>query len=86
MNSTASIDFFTIFIYNNKMSKTILSVFILAVSIVAAVILFFVVRNAYPIFDSFYSLLYLGLIVFGLGVAIYISALMLEKSLKEIKN
>jgi len=82
----ASIDFFVNCVYNAGMSKTILSVFILAVSIIAAVILFGVVRNAYPDFGSFYSLLYIGLIVFGLGVAIFISGLLLEKSIRQIRD
>jgi len=63
--------------------KTILSVFILAVSIIAAVILYGVVRNAYPEFTSFWSLLYNGLIIFGTGVCIFISGLLLEQSIRE---
>ena len=67
--------------------KTILSVFILAISIVLSVILFGIVRDAYPDFTSFESLLYIGLIVFGLGVAVFISGLLLEQSIKEkVKN
>jgi len=80
------IDFFANFMYNGDM-KTILSVFILAVSIIVSVILFAVVRDAHPEFTSFWSLLFIGLIMFGLGVAIFISGLLLEQSIKEkIKN
>ena len=67
------------------MNKTILSVFILAIAIVATVILYGVVRDAHPEFGSFHSLLYLGLIAFGFGVAIFISGLLLEKGIRETK-
>jgi hypothetical protein len=63
--------------------KTILSVFILALSIVLAIILFIVVREAHPQFTSFWSLLYNGLILFGLCICIFISGLLLERSIKE---
>ena len=68
------------------MNKTILSVFIMALAIILAVILYGVVRNAHPEFGSFYSLLYMGLIVFGLGIALFVSGLLLEKSIKEISG
>ena len=68
------------------MSKTILSIFILAISIVTAVILFGVVRKAYPDFWDFYSLLYIGLIVFGLGLMLYLSGLVLEQGIKDINK
>jgi hypothetical protein len=65
------------------MNKTIASVFILAFSIVAAIILIGVVRNAHPEFLSFYSLLWLGLIVFAFSVLIFISGLLLAKSIEQ---
>ena len=68
------------------MNKTILSVFILGISVVLAVILYGVVVSHYPTFGEFYNLLFLGLITFGLGIALFISGLVLEKSLKEIRN
>jgi len=83
-NFPPSIDFPVRRLYNNNMNKTIASVFILAVSIILAIILFFVVRDAHPEFGSFYSLLYLGLITFGLGVGIFVSGLLLHQSMKEM--
>jgi len=66
--------------------KTILSIFILAVSIVLAVILFFVVRDAHPDFWSMWSLLWIGLIIFGFAVLVFISGLLLEQSIRETRE
>jgi len=79
------IDFFAKLMYNAGMSKTILSVFILGLTIVLSIILFFLVRENHPEWGSFYSLLYMGLIVFGLGVGLFVSGLLLEKSIKQLK-
>lgn len=77
--------FFADLVYNGGMSKTILSVFILGLTVVASMVLFFLVRDTHPDWDSFYSLLYLGLVVFGLGVGLFVSGILLEKSIKELK-
>ena len=68
------------------MSKTFLSILILAITIVAAVILYTVTFKEYPTFGTFENLLFLGLITFGLGLGIYISALLLEQAIKEAKK
>jgi len=68
------------------MNKTIISVLILAVSIILAIILFAVVRNAHPEFGSFPSLLYNGLIVFGLVACVFVSGLLLERSVRQVQE
>jgi len=65
------------------MNKMILSVFILALSIIAAIILYDIVATKYPDWDSFWKLLYVGLIVFGCGVCLFISGLLLERAINE---
>jgi hypothetical protein len=77
------IDFFVASMYIDANMKTILSVIILAASIILAAILFVIVRDTYPEIGSFYSVLCIGLIVFGLGIAIFICGLLLERDIKE---
>jgi len=77
------IDFFGTRVYIGANMKTIISIIILAVAIILAAILFVIVRDTYPEIGSFYSVLCIGLIIFGLGVAIFISGLLLERDIRE---
>ena len=64
------------------MAKAIISILILAASIIGAVLLFGMVLNEYPTFGTFENLFYLGLVAFGLAVGIFVSALLLESLIR----
>ena len=68
------------------MNKTFFSVLILALTIIGAVILYGVVFNKYPTFGTFENLVFLGLVTFGLGIGIYVSALLLEQAIKDSRK
>ena len=65
------------------MKNAIVSLVIFAASIIGAIILYGVVIKEYPDWGSFENLVYLGLITFGLGIGIYVSALLLEKMVRQ---
>jgi len=81
-----SIDFFARLVYNIDMSKVIVSIFVLAVTIIATIILYTAAVARYPDFGSFYNLLFIGLIIFGAGVGIFLSGLLLEQGIRENNN
>jgi|GEM_PF-5742115 len=68
------------------MGKIILSLIIFAVGIIAAIILYNVVANNYSDFWSFGSLIFMGLITFGLALFIILSAVILEAGIRENKK
>ena len=63
-------------------SKTLVSIFVLIVTIILSVILYAVVVNAFPKFGSFENLLFLGLVTFGLCVGVWLSILIYEQGKK----
>ena len=64
------------------MNKAILSVFVLAAAIITAVILWDVVGTKFPEWE-FWRYLYVGLIVFGCGICLFISGILLEKAIND---
>ena len=68
------------------MTKAVVSVFILAATIVGAILLYTVVLGEYPTFGTFENLVFLGLVTFGLGLGIFISALILDQEMRESKK
>jgi len=65
------------------MNKAIISVFVLAVTIVLSYVFYTQTVAHYPEFGEFFNLLFLGLTAFFGGVGVFISGLLLGQSVQE---
>lgn len=68
------------------MGKALLSSLILIVTVVVSIILYGVVLDNYPVFGTFENLLFLGFVTFFLGVGVFLSAWLLERMIREMKE
>jgi len=65
------------------MNKAIISILILAVTIITALVLYDIITTRYAGFNTFWPRLYLGLVVFGSGVGIFISGVLMERAIRQ---
>ena len=63
------------------MGKAFLGILVLVVTIIASLLLYNYVIGEYGEWGSFYNWLYMGCVTFFLGVGIFVSAFLIEKSI-----
>jgi hypothetical protein len=68
------------------MNKVIVSTFLLVISIAVAFILYGIVIRNFPTWGEFYNVLFIGLTVFVLGIGVFCSALLIESSVREMRD